>query len=66
MDQKNPSGSTGGFMKDKKKMIVGIVLLLGAVYFLVNILTKEMESFHVTGLILFTILGLGFLRNARY
>ncbi len=53
-------------MKDKKKMIVGIVLLLGAVYFLINILTKEMESFYVTGLILFTILGLGFLRNARY
>lgn len=53
-------------MKDKKKMIVGIVLLLGAVYFLVNILTKEMESFYVTGMILFTILGLGFLRNARY
>ncbi len=53
-------------MKDKKKMTIGIVMLLGAVYFLFNILTKEMESFYVTGLILFTVLGLGFLRNARY
>lgn len=53
-------------MKDKKKMIIGIVLLLGAAYSLLNILTKEMESFYVTGLILFTLLGLAFLRNARY
>jgi len=53
-------------MRDRTKLIVGVVFLLGALYSLVNILTKELQSFYVTGMILFTIIGLAFIRNSRY
>ncbi len=53
-------------MKDKRKAAIGIALLLGSLYSLISILTKEPESFYVTGLIVFFILGIGFLRSARY
>jgi len=53
-------------MRDKSKLTVGIVFLLGSVYFLVNLLTKEMESFYITGIIICAILGVAFIRNSKY
>lgn len=53
-------------MRDRTKLIVGIVFLLGALYSLVNILTKDLQSYYVTGMILFFVLGLAFIRNSRY
>ena len=53
-------------MRDKNKMIVGIVFLIGAIYFVYSMLTKDLKSFYITGTIVFTILGLGFIKNSRY
>lgn len=53
-------------MRDKSKVIVGVSFLLGGVYFLINILTKDMETFFVSGMVLCIVLGLAFLRNSKY
>ena len=53
-------------MRDKTKLATGVVFLLGSVYFLVNVLTKEMESFYVTGIVVCAILGIAFIRNSKY
>jgi hypothetical protein len=53
-------------MKDKSKLIIGICFLLAAVYMLFKMFTQEMETFYITGFIIFTIIGIGFTRNAKY
>jgi len=53
-------------MRDKTKLSTGIVFLLGSVYFLVNVLTKEMESFYIIGSIVCAVLGIAFIRNSKY
>ncbi|MBK5245932.1 MAG: hypothetical protein JJE49_01510 [Peptostreptococcaceae bacterium] len=52
-------------MRDKSKLTVGIVFLLGSVYFLVNLLTKEMESYFISGMIVCAISGIAFIRNSK-
>ena len=53
-------------MRDKKKLAIGIIFLLGACYFIFKMVTMEMESYYITGMIVFTILGGAFIRNAKY
>lgn len=53
-------------MKNKNKLITGIVFLLGAFYLIFNMFTREIQSSYVTGLIVFTILGIAFIKNSKY
>ncbi|MFV0517521.1 MAG: hypothetical protein ACK5MV_08995 [Aminipila sp.] len=50
---------------DKKSLTVGIIFLLGSAYCLFYLLTKEFESFALTGLIIFALIGLAFIRRCK-
>ena len=52
-------------MRDKTKLATGVVFLLGSLYFFVNVVTKEMESYFILGMIVCAILGINFIRNSK-
>lgn len=53
-------------MRDKSKLTVGIAFLFGSGYFLVNLLTKEVASYFISGMIICAILGIAFIRNSKH
>lgn len=50
---------------DKNSLIIGIVFLLGAGYCLFDLITQGLKSFSITGIILFTLVGIGFIKKSR-
>jgi hypothetical protein len=53
-------------MKDKSKLVVGIIFIMGSAYYLVDLLTREMKSFYITGIITCAILGVAFIKSSRH
>lgn len=51
---------------DKKNLILGVLFLLLAVLSAVCIFTMEFRIYYATGLVLFVIIGLAFLRRAKH
>lgn len=50
---------------DKKSLLLGIAFLLGAAYCLFDLLTNEFKSFVLTGLFLFTLVGIAFIKKSN-
>nr|WP_315024668.1 hypothetical protein [uncultured Aminipila sp.] len=50
---------------DKKSLIIGIAFLLGAAYCILSLVTKKFESYTLTGLFLFTLIGIAFIKKSR-
>lgn len=50
---------------DKNNLRIGIAFLLGSGYCLFDLVTRGFKSFTLSGLILFTLVGLAFIRKAK-
>lgn len=50
---------------DKKNLMVGIAFLAGGAFCLLDIFTKGLKSFTLTGLILLTLVGIAFIKKSR-
>lgn len=50
---------------DKRKLSLGVGLLACTVLCVIGWIGKGFSSYYLTGTILFTILGIGFIRSAR-
>lgn len=50
---------------EKKDLIVGIIFILAAIYCVFRMITIDIASYSVTGAILFTIVGVGFIKKSR-
>ncbi len=50
---------------DKKNLIAGILFLLGALILVIYLLTEQFQTFYVTGIVVFTLVGVAFLKRAR-
>ncbi len=50
---------------NSRNVIIGILFILGAAYCGFRLATMKFESYALSGLILFTLVGLMFLRRAR-
>jgi len=51
--------------RDLKLLFFGLFLLICSVLSLIGLMSKGFESFYVSGLVLFTIFGLGFIRKSK-
>lgn len=51
--------------RDLKLLLFGLFLLTCSFLSLVGLLSKGFESFYVSGLILFTLFGIGFIRKSK-
>ena len=52
-------------MDEKKYLLFGILFILAALYCVFRMITIEVASHTITGVVLFTIVGLGFIKKAR-
>ncbi len=52
-------------MDEKKYLLFGIIFILAAIYCVFRMVTIEVASHTITGTILFTIVGVGFIKKAR-
>lgn len=50
---------------DKKSLMIGIVFLSGSAYCIFDLLTYGFKSYTITGLFLFTLIGIAFIKKAR-
>lgn len=50
---------------DKKSLLIGIVFLAGGAFCLSEMFTNGLKSFTLTGLILFTLIGIAFIKKSR-
>ncbi|WP_312353544.1 hypothetical protein [Aminipila sp.] len=50
---------------DKNSLMIGIAFLIGSAYCILELVTKEFKSFTLTGLILFTLVGIAFIRKSK-
>lgn len=50
---------------EKRDLIIGIIFVIAALYCVFRMATLGVASYTVTGAILFTIVGVGFIKKSR-
>ena len=50
---------------NKRNLIIGIGFLMGSVICIVSMFTHKMETYYITGLFLFTVIGIAFLKKSK-
>ena len=50
---------------EKRNFIIGIIFIIAALYCIFRMVTIEVASHTITGVILFTIVGVGFIKKSR-
>ena len=50
---------------EKKNLVAGIAFLFGTVVCVYSLITREFQTLYVTGAVVFTIVGVAFLKRAN-
>lgn len=50
---------------ERKSLIIGVLFFIASAYCGFSLLTKGFESYSLSGLVLFALIGLAFVRRAR-
>lgn len=50
---------------DKNSLLIGLAFFVGSAYCLFDILTNNIKSYTITGVILFSLVGAAFIKKSR-